>query len=112
MGGSSLIAYLAAVVLPVLLAADAGGEAAPVVPAPSLPTANSQNLLAPPAPRRTVEAERVELKETKDGTGDLVYEATGFTARVAPDGSVSFTDKRASGLSALPWLPMTAQMGV
>jgi hypothetical protein len=116
-----LIAGLFAVALPVLLAADAGGGAVPAAPAtvPAAPASNgadtsSPNLLAPvpPPPQRTVETERVELKDAKDGTGDLVYEASGFTARIAPDGSVRFTEKRATGLSALPWLPMGAQMGV
>jgi hypothetical protein len=42
-----------------------------------------------------------ELRRTKDGTGDLIYEASGFTARVARDGSVSFHDKHLSGLGLL-----------
>jgi hypothetical protein len=96
-----------AVALPVLLAADAGGRVAQGPPA-------SPPLLAPqPPPQRTAEkAERVELKEARDGSGDLLYEASGFTARVAPDGSVTFKDKRVSDYSVLPFLPMKTQFGV
>ena len=99
-----------AIALPVLLAAEAGGPAVPTAPA-----ATSPPLLSPvPAPPRAgpEQTGQIDLKESKDGTGDLVYDGAGFTARVAPDGSVTFTDNRATGLSAMPWLPMQAQMGV
>ena len=107
-----MIACWFAIALPVLLAADAGSPATPAQAAPTSPS--SPPLLAPvPAPRRMGEqTSRFDLKESTDGSGDLVYDGTGFTARVAPDGSVRFADQRASGLSALPWLPMQAQMGV
>jgi hypothetical protein len=106
-----LIACWFAIVLPVLLAADAGGAATLAQAAPASPS--SPPLLAPvPPPRRTAETSRFNLKESTDGSGDLLYDGTGFTARVAPDGSVRFADQRATGLSALPWLPMQAQMGV
>jgi hypothetical protein len=105
-----LIAIWFAAVLPVLLAQEAGGQAAPAQPAPSSPP------LLEPAPRRPAESERqperIELKDAKDGSGDLVYEATSFTARVAPDGSVRFTDKRATGLTPIPWWPMKTMMPV
>jgi hypothetical protein len=67
-----------------------------------------------PAPRRAgpEQAERIDLKEANDGSGELLYEGAAFTARVAPDGSVRFTDSRVPGRSLLPWLPMQAQMGV
>lgn len=46
-----------------------------------------------------------ELRRTKDGTGDLIYDATGFTARVARDGSVTFRDKHLTvSLALLPYL--------
>lgn len=94
-----------AVALPVLLA-DAGTGGAQQDDRPSPP-------LLSPQPRRQATAERpVELKETKDGTGDLLYEATRFTARVAPDGTVSFKDKTISDFSVLPFLPMRTQFAV
>jgi len=104
----SLIATWFAAVLPVLLAADAGGQAAPDTASPPL--------LAPvPAPPRAVNNERTErilLKDAKDGSGDLVYDGRGFTARVAPDGSVRFTDKRMTDKSPIPWWPMKTMMPV
>ena len=69
-------------------------------------------MIQPPAPQRVAEPQRIELKDAKDGTGDLLYETSGFTARIAPDGSVAFKDKRVSGLTQLPWLPMQAPMAV
>lgn len=106
-----MIATWFAAVLPVLLAADAGGQAAPAPAAQPAPP-----LLAPaPAPPQRAPAdqgERIVLKEASDGSGDLVYEATGFTARVAPDGSVRFTDKRTTGKSPIPWWPMKTMMPV
>ncbi len=89
----SLVAALAG-----LLATEAGADTQAVPQAPPL--------IQPPAPQRVGEPQRIELKDAKDGTGDLLYETSGFTARVAPDGSVAFKDKRVSGLSQLPWLPM------
>jgi len=106
-----LIATWFAAVLPVLLAADAAGQAAPV--APAAPTTSPP--LIEPVPRRTADTERterIELKDAKDGTGDLVYEGHGFNARVAPDGSVRFTDKRMTGKSPIPWWPMKTMMPV
>ena len=89
----SLVAALAG-----LLAAEAGGDTQAVPQAPPL--------IQPPAPQRVAEPQRIDLKDAKDGTGDLVYETSGFTARIAPDGSVAFKDKRVSGLSQFPWFPM------
>lgn len=89
----SLVAVLAG-----LLAAEAGADTQAPAQAPPL--------IQPPAPQRGGEPQRIELKDAKDGTGDLLYETSGFTARIAPDGSVAFKDKRVSGLSQLPWLPM------
>lgn len=46
-----------------------------------------------------------ELRRGKGGTGDLIYDATGFTARVARDGSVTFRDKHLTvSLALLPHL--------
>lgn len=95
----------AAVALPVLLAADASAGAPQDRPSPPL--------LAPQPRQAAAEGtQRIDLKEAKDGTGDLVYESTGFTARIAPDGSVSFKDRRVSDSSLLPFLPMRTQFAV
>ncbi len=46
-----------------------------------------------------------ELRRTKDGSGDLIYDTTGFTARIARDGSVTFRDKHLTmSLALLPHL--------
>jgi hypothetical protein len=50
---------------------------------------------APPADRQ------YELRRAKDGSGDLVYEAPGFTARIAHDGGSRFVDKHFSLIA--PW---------
>ena len=73
----SLVAVLAG-----LLAAEAGADTQAPAQAPPL--------IQPPAPQRVGEPQRIELKDAKDGTGDLLYETSGFTARIAPDGSVAF----------------------
>ena len=95
----SLVAALAG-----LLAAEAGADTQAVTPTPPL--------IQPPASQRVGETQRlgepqrIDLKDAKDGSGDLVYETSSFTARIAPDGSVAFKDKRVSGLSQFPWFPM------
>ena len=95
---------LLALTLPALLAADAGTEGA------------APNALPPaalmPAPRAAPETQRLDLKDAKDGSGELVYEGRGFTARVARDGSVRFTDKGITGASPLGFLPMRVDMPV
>ncbi|MBC8133270.1 MAG: hypothetical protein H7X95_09850, partial [Deltaproteobacteria bacterium] len=42
------------------------------------------------------------LRAATDGSGDLLHDAPGFSARIAPNGNVSFSDKR---LTVLSWLP-------
>jgi len=80
-----------------LLAADGGAPPA------------ARSLLAPPPPvAEPVEAETFPLRRAKDGSGDLVYESSGFTARVAKDGTVAFKDKRVSDFSWFPFTPRSA----
>ena len=81
-----------------LLAGDAGGGGATAAPPALVPA---------PAPGPGRNAERIEpidLKDASDGSGDLVHEASGFTARITPDGSVRFKDKRVSNFTLFPWL--------
>src|SRR4029077_1322746 len=86
--------------------ADAGA-------APQQDDRPSPALLAPRPRQASAEGmRRIDLKDAKDGSGDLVYEETTFTARIAPDGSVSFKDRRVSNPSLLPFLPMRTQFGV
>jgi hypothetical protein len=101
----SLVAALAG-----LLAAEAGADtqAAPQAPPLIQPPARQR----PGDPQRRGEPQRIDLKDAKDGTGDLIYETSAFTARIAPDGSVTFKDKRVSGLTQFPWFPMKAPMAV
>jgi hypothetical protein len=76
-------------------AAAAGDPGAGVAPRPSL--------LAPIGSKPTaVPVHDYELH--RDRSGDLVYEATGFTARIAHDGTVSFHDKHLT-LTLLPFIP-------
>lgn len=89
-----------------ILAADTGAD----VPRPPPPPA--QALIPQPPPRFADRGDQINLKEAKDGSGDLVYEATGFTAKIAPDGTVAFSEKRVPGLSVVPWLPSRAPLAV
>jgi len=101
-----LLLGLVAVALPVLLAADASG-------APQQDDRSSPPLLAPQPRQAGPEGtRRIDLKDAKDGSGDLVYEETTFTARIAPDGSVSFKDRRVSNPSLVPFVPMRTQFAV
>jgi len=93
--------------LPALFAADGAADLTPR-PEPAAPA----SLVPAPAPRGAAQAERVELKDAKDGSGDLLYEGNCFSARVAPDGGATFKDKRVPGLTAFPWLPMKTRMPV
>jgi hypothetical protein len=86
----------------VLAAADGGA-----------PAAGPPSLLAPLPSEPSVAADRpFELKRAKNG--DLVYEGPDFTARIAPDGTASFSEKGVSvekGLSLFPWAPMPPRGG-
>jgi len=91
-----------AVALP-LLAADVGADPAPTPP--GAPTPAAPALIPQPGDRFADRVDKIDLREAKDGSGDLVYEATSFTARIARDGTVTFAEKRLTGLSAWPILP-------
>jgi hypothetical protein len=107
-----LYGLLFAVALP-LLAADVGPDAPPVRDVGSdapRAAAPSPSLIPQPSDRFAERGEKIDLKEAKDGSGDLIYESNAFTARIAPDGTVGFTDKRLPGLSIVPWLPSNAPL--
>jgi hypothetical protein len=89
----------------VLAAADGGapsGADAGVAGAPAPFSLIAQRKGAPPAERS------YELRRAKDGSGDLVYEAPGFTARIAPDGAARFIDKHFSLLGPFSRLAPSA----
>src|SRR5438552_6979602 len=67
----------------------AGGAAAGKPAAPPKPL----SLLAPLAPPPVAPAESYELRRADDGSGDLLYRAPGFDARIHPDGRVRFIDR-------------------
>ncbi len=67
-----------------------------------------RSLLDPiPGLKKPPPQEVYQLRDAKDGTGELVYEESGFTARVAKDGSVRFIVKHVTELRLfpLPFLP-------
>jgi hypothetical protein len=83
-----------ALAIHVLLMADVDGAPRP------------RSLLDPiPGLKRPPAEEVYQLRDAKDGTGELVYDESGFTARVAKDGSVRFVVKRVTELRLFPFLP-------
>jgi hypothetical protein len=97
------------VVLPLVLLIATAAAADPTVsgPAPS-GGATPQGVPPPPSllapfqnPVKPQVQDEYQLQRAKDGSRDLVYDSTTFTARVARDGSVVFRDKR-FGISVLP----------
>ena len=89
-----------------ILAADTGADVPPPAPPPA------PALIPQPAPRFADRPQEINLKEAKDGSGDLLYETPAFSARIAPDGTVAFADKRLPGLSIIPYLPSREPMPV
>jgi hypothetical protein len=84
---------MSAIGLMLALALSAQADAGAPPPANLFLVAPKKN--APPADRQ------YELRRAKDGSGDLVYEAPGFTARIARDGAARFVDKHLSLIG--PW---------
>ena len=113
-----MLALLFGVALPLLpanagvLPANAGVLAADTGAAPARAPAAEPALIPQPVDRFADRGEKINLREAKDGSGDLVYEATGFTARIAADGSVTFSEKRVTNLTPAPWWPSRAPLAV
>jgi len=80
---------------------DARSGDVPVAPAKPF------SLLAPlPGEVRPPRENEYELRRAGDGSGDLVYGASGFEGRIHRDGSVTFRDKWVT-MSPLPaWFPI------
>jgi hypothetical protein len=94
--------------LTVVATVDAGA------PPPEKPAAKPP-LLAPVSAERPGDpAADYELRRVKDGSGVLIYDAAGFIARVARDGSVTFRDKHLSLAFSLfqPRIRQPATIGV
>jgi len=72
----------------------------------------ARSLLDPiPGLKKPPPEEVYQLRDAKDGTGELVYEEPGFTARVAKDGSVRFVDKHVTELRLFP-LPFVPKRNI
>jgi hypothetical protein len=82
---SSLVVTIA---LALLAAADGGAPSGTPAPATAMPS-----LILPPKKPAPPADRTYELRRAKDGSGDLVYEAPGFTARIARDGTARFIDR-------------------
>lgn len=89
--------------------AEAEGGSAADGGAPPAP----RSLLSLPAPRPAPPPDEYKLRRATDGSGDLIYEASGFYANVARDGAVRFRDRHVTSLKFLPFLPVAgARPGV
>jgi hypothetical protein len=80
-----------------------GGPRAPAVP--TLPTLLSPLPPPLPPPGSQPSSDEYRLLRARDGSGDLLYEAAGFGARVARDGSVTFRDRHVTGVKLFPFWP-------
>jgi hypothetical protein len=84
----------------------------PASPSTSTSTRASQ-LLLPALGTAPPRSDQYELRPAGDGSGDLVYDGSAFTARIAADGVVTFHDRRVSLLSPLAILkPVAAPRNV
>jgi hypothetical protein len=102
-----------------LAAADAGAPTPAGPPRAPAPLTSAPSLLAPvPSPSARLggspDDRPYELRRAKDGTGALIYDGPGFTARIARDGSVRFDDKHFALMrswSLLPFAPLPTPRG-
>jgi hypothetical protein len=81
------------------LVADAGTTGPPAAPVPP------RSLLSLPTSAKPAPPDEYRLRRASDGSDDLIYEASGFVARIARDGAVRFRDRHVTNLSLLPFLP-------
>ena len=92
---------------PLPAVAGRGSEPPPEVPlgrAGAVPAPPRPSLLLSPLPGPAAPGETYTLNRATDGSGDLLYRASGFEARIHRDGSVTFADRHFS-LMLFPWLP-------
>jgi hypothetical protein len=67
---------------------------------------------APPSSPSGAPVNDYRLERAKDASGDLLYEAPAFRARITRDGSVRFSNKHISVLNLIPFLPGPPPAGV
>lgn len=90
--------------------ADGGG--APAAPARSSSPALLRAPQGPLTGAGEPSADQYQLVRAKDSSGDLLYEASGFSARIARDGGVTFRDRHTNGLLFVPIKPGPPLTGV
>jgi hypothetical protein len=96
-------------VLAVMLAVGDGGAPA------TAPSTGARPSLVLPPPASTAPAAPVNdyrLERAKDASGDLLYDAPAFRARITRDGSVRFSNKHISVLNLIPFVPGPPPAGV
>ncbi|HEX3696540.1 MAG TPA: hypothetical protein VH374_14250 [Polyangia bacterium] len=94
-----------------LLALDVADQPASPEKSAAAPPPRPPSLLRPPTSTPTTReptADQYRLERAKDSSGDLLYDASGFKARIARDGTVSFHDKHVSALHFVPIVPQSA----
>jgi hypothetical protein len=107
----TFVVHTLMIVLP--LAADGGAlERAPRPARSPLLAPTVRGVRVDPTDPRPPTFDEPKLGEAKDGSGDLLYDASGFSARIAPDGFVTFHDKHLSLLSLLPFLPIAGPRNI
>ncbi|HEY2899516.1 MAG TPA: hypothetical protein VGL59_02990 [Polyangia bacterium] len=98
--------------LTVALLALADADQAPPLGKPAAASsARPPSLLRPPTGTPVTgepTADQYRLQRAKGSSGDLLYDASGFKARIARDGTVAFSDKHISGLRFIPIVPQSA----
>jgi len=85
--------------------ATARGGATALSPIPIPPAGAAGDTGTPPP-------DEYQLRRATDGSGDLIHEAPGFTARVARDGSVSFAARHVTKQTFVPFMPGPPPTGV
>jgi hypothetical protein len=111
----SRIILLIAVALADADGGTGGPPAPPAARAVPSPPGVPPRLLAPlpvdPTQQPPPPIDKYRLVRSKDGSNDLLYDASGFSARVARDGLVTFHDKHISGIELLPFFPLLSSGG-
>src|SRR5258708_36752120 len=88
-----------------------GDKAPPAAPAPPA-LLRAPQPLSPGSEAGEPSPDQYQLTRAKDGSGDLIYQAPGFSARVPPDGTVTFHAKPARGFPLTPPPPGPPPPGV
>ena len=101
-----------------VLAMESADGGAPATPTPAKDRSSRPSLIrapqvtAPSADAGEPTADQYQLTRARDGSGDLTYEASGFTSRIARDGGVTFQNRHTSALQFIPIKPGPGLTGV